>query len=118
MANSKKDPTPTPSPTGIYAHVVGWGMAVPENVMTNDDLAAFIDTTDEWIRARTGIRERHIANERESTATLGLKAAQQALDVADILPIELDLVIVATSTPESIFPSTASTIQDRLGASK
>jgi 3-oxoacyl-[acyl-carrier-protein] synthase-3 len=93
-------------------------MAVPENVMTNDDLSAFIDTTDEWIRARTGIRERHIASERESTATLGLKAAQQALEIADILPIELDLVIVATSTPENIFPSTASIIQDQLGASK
>ncbi len=117
-ANSKSNTTPTLASTGIYAHVVGWGMAVPENVMTNDDLSAFIDTTDEWIRARTGIRERHIASERESTATLGLKAAQQALDVADILPIELDLVIVATSTPENIFPSTASLIQDQLGASK
>jgi 3-oxoacyl-[acyl-carrier-protein] synthase III len=93
-------------------------MAVPDNVMTNDDLATFIDTTDEWIRARTGIRERHIATERDSTASLGLKAAQQALDIADILPVELDLIIVATSTPENIFPSTASLIQDRLGASK
>ncbi|MFN8374625.1 MAG: beta-ketoacyl-ACP synthase III [Anaerolineae bacterium] len=118
MANSKNTAASAPSPTGIYAHVVGWGMAVPDNVMTNDDLAAFIDTSDEWIRARTGIRERHIATERDSTASLGLRAAQQALDVADILPIELDLVIVATSTPENIFPSTASLIQDQLGASK
>jgi 3-oxoacyl-[acyl-carrier-protein] synthase-3 len=102
----------------IYAHIVGWGMAVPEGVLTNKDLEAIIETSDEWIRERTGIRERHIANERETTATLGLKAAQQALEVADILPMELDLVVVATSTPENIFPSTASLIQDWLGAHK
>lgn len=103
---------------GIYAHIVGWGMAVPDTVLTNDDLAAIVETNDEWIRTRTGIRERRIASERESTASLGLKAAQQALDVADILPAELDMVIVATSTPEQIFPSTASMIQAWLGASK
>lgn len=102
----------------IYAHVVGWGMAVPEQVMTNDDMAAIVDTNDEWIRSRTGIRERRIANERESTATLGYKAAQNALEVADILPIDIDMIIVATSTPEHVFPSTASLIQDWLGASK
>jgi 3-oxoacyl-[acyl-carrier-protein] synthase-3 len=104
--------------TGIYAHIVGWGMAVPETVLTNDDLAAIVETNDEWIQSRTGIRERRIANERESTATLGLKAAQEALEVADILPAEVDLVIVATSTPENIFPSTASLIQASLGANK
>lgn len=102
----------------IYAHVVGWGMAVPENVMTNNDISAFVETSDEWIQARTGIKERRIANERESTATLAYKAAQQALEVADILPIDLDLIIVATSTPENIFPSTASLVQDWLNASQ
>jgi 3-oxoacyl-[acyl-carrier-protein] synthase III len=102
----------------VYAHVVGWGMAVPEAVMTNDDLSAIVETNDEWIRARTGIRERRIANERESTASLAYKAAQRAMEVADILPTELDLIIVATSTPDNIFPSTASLIQDWLGASK
>jgi 3-oxoacyl-[acyl-carrier-protein] synthase III len=102
----------------IYAHIVGWGIGLPEKAMTNDDLASFIDTTDDWIRSRTGIRERRIANERESTATLGLKAAQQALETADILPIEIDLIVVATSTPENIFPSTASLIQDWLGATR
>ncbi len=102
----------------IYAHIVGWGMAVPDRVLTNDDIATFVDTTDEWIRARTGIRERRIASERETTATLGLRAAQRALEVADILPTEIDLVIVATSTPEYIFPSTASLIQSWLGATK
>lgn len=105
------------SPTGIYAHIVGWGMAVPDNVMTNDDLATIVETTDEWIHSRTGIRERRIATEDESTATLGYKAAQRALDIADILPTELDLIVVATSTPEHVFPSTASLIQDWLGAS-
>ncbi len=102
----------------IYAHIVGWGMAVPETRMTNDDLSAIVETSDEWIVARTGIRERRIASERETTATLGLKAAQKALDVADILPEDLDLIICATSTPEHIFPSTASTIQGWLNASK
>ncbi|MGQ9886980.1 MAG: beta-ketoacyl-ACP synthase III [Aggregatilineales bacterium] len=102
----------------IYAHIVGWGMAVPDRVLSNNDLAAIVETSDEWIVTRTGIHERRIAGETESTATLGLKAAQRALEVAEILPIELDMVIVATSTPEYIFPSTASLIQDWLGAAK
>ncbi len=106
------------SPTGIYAHVVGWGMAVPENVLKNEDLEAIVETNDEWIRARTGIVERHIASEQESTASLGLKAARKALQVANLLPGDIDLIIVATSTPENIFPSTASLIQNWLGASK
>ena len=99
-----------------FAHVVGWGMALPENVMTNADISAFVETSDEWIFARTGIRERRIANEQESTATLAYKAAQQALEVADILPLDLDLIVVATSTPENIFPSAASLVQDWLNA--
>lgn len=103
--------------TGIYAHIVGWGMAVPETIMTNDDLAAIVETSDEWIVARTGIRERRIASDRESAATLGYRAAQRALETADLLPADLDMIIVATSTPEHIFPSTASLVQDWLGAS-
>jgi 3-oxoacyl-[acyl-carrier-protein] synthase-3 len=104
--------------SGIYAHIVGWGMAVPDRVLTNHDLAAIVETDDEWIQTRTGIRERRIADETETTATLGLKAAQRALEVSNILPFELDLIIVATSTPEHIFPSTASLIQDWLGATQ
>lgn len=104
--------------TGIFAHIVGWGMAAPEIIMTNDDMAAIVETDNEWIVSRTGIRERRIAGEKESTATLGYKAAQRALEEADLLPIELDLIIVATSTPEHVFPSTASLIQDWLGAGK
>jgi 3-oxoacyl-[acyl-carrier-protein] synthase-3 len=113
---TRKNDIPPFQENAIYAHIVGWGMAVPEQVLTNHDLAAIVETSDEWIQARTGIKERRIAGENESTATLGLKAAQKALEVAEILPIELDLIIVATSTPENIFPSTASLIQDWLGA--
>jgi 3-oxoacyl-[acyl-carrier-protein] synthase-3 len=101
-----------------YAHIIGWGMALPERIMTNDDMSAIVETDDKWIVERTGIRERRIASEKESTATLALKAAQKALAVANILPIELDMIIVATSTPEYIFPSTASIVQNWLGASK
>ena len=104
------------APPPTFAHIVGWGMAVPENRMTNADISAFVETSDEWIYARSGIRQRYIASEDESTATLACKAAQQALEVADILPIELDLIVVATSTPENIFPSTASLVQDWLNA--
>jgi len=102
--------------TERHAHVVGWGMAAPETVLTNDELSTFVDTSDDWIYARTGIRQRYIADERESTATLAYRAAQQALEVADILPTDLDLIVVATSTPENIFPSTASLVQDWLNA--
>ncbi len=99
-----------------YAHIVGWGKAVPNKALTNDELSTFVETTDEWIYARTGIRQRYIADEGESTATLAYRASQQALEVADILPTDLDMIIVATSTPENIFPSTASLVQDWLNA--
>lgn len=98
-----------------YAHIAGWGKYVPPNVLTNDELAKRVDTSDSWIRDRTGIAERHIAT-RETTATMALHAAQDALEVADVNPNDIDLVIVATSTPEYIFPSTASLVQDQLGA--
>ncbi len=101
-----------------YAHIVGWGMSLPERVMTNDDWAQLVDTSDEWIRSRTGIVERRIAEEGETTLTLSLEAAQSALDVAKVSPAQLDLIIVATATPEHIFPSTACLVQDRLGATK
>lgn len=99
-----------------YAHIVGWGMEVPSQVMTNFDIAAIVETNDEWIVERTGIRERRIAEQRETTTSLAVRAAQKALNVADVLPSEIDLIIVATSTPEYIFPSTASMVQDVLGA--
>lgn len=114
MARDKKRDSRSNKP--IYAHIVGWGMRVPRSILTNKDLAAIIDTTDAWIQSRTGIRERRIADEDETTARLGLFAAKQALAITDILPQEIDLIIVATSTPENIFPSTASLIQHWLGA--
>ncbi|MGH2521532.1 MAG: beta-ketoacyl-ACP synthase III [Anaerolineales bacterium] len=101
-----------------YAHITGWGMALPERVMTNAEIARMVDTNDEWIRARTGIRERRIAGPRETTASLAIEAAQAALEVADLSPEQIDLIIVATSTPEYIFPATACLVQDSLGAVK
>jgi len=103
-------------PTERYAHIIGWGMALPERVLTNDDLARMVDTTDEWIASRTGIRERRVAGPKETTGSMAIEAAQAALDNADIEPEDIDLIIVATSTPENIFPSTACLIQDALGA--
>lgn len=101
-----------------YAHITGWGMAVPEKILTNDDLAQMVDTSDQWILERTGIRERRIAAPEQSSASLATDAAQQALEVANLKPSELDLIIVSTSSPEHIFPSTASLVQDRIGAAR
>ena len=98
------------------AHIVGWGMAVPERVLSNGDLAAMVDTSDEWIRQRTGIAERRIAAEGETTFTLSLRAAQAALEVANLDPARLDLIIVGTVTPDHSFPATACLLQDALGA--
>lgn len=93
-------------------------MAVPDRVMTNDELSTMVDTSDEWIRQRTGIVERRIAGEGETTFTLSLQASRAALEVADLDPAHLDLIIVATVTPDHAFPSTACLIQDALGAEK
>jgi 3-oxoacyl-[acyl-carrier-protein] synthase-3 len=101
-----------------YAHITGWGMSVPEKVLTNDDLATIVETNDKWIRERTGIGERRIAAKNQTTASLATEAAINALRVAKLPPTELDLIIVATSSPEHLFPSTASLVQDRLGAEK
>ena len=102
----------------IYAHITGWGVAVPEKILTNDDLAKIVETNDEWIRSRTGIRERRIVGEEDSTATLAAEAALKALDVANLSPADVDLIIVSTSSPEHLFPATAALVQDRIGASK
>ncbi|MCA9976590.1 MAG: 3-oxoacyl-ACP synthase, partial [Anaerolineales bacterium] len=101
-----------------YAHIVGWGCYLPEHVLTNDDLANIVETSHEWIYTRTGIRERRIAADKESTATLAFEAAARALAIANIPSPKVDLIIVATSTPEYIFPSTASQLQDYLGATR
>jgi 3-oxoacyl-[acyl-carrier-protein] synthase-3 len=101
-----------------YAHITGWGMSVPESVLTNDDLSKMVETNDAWIRDRTGIRERHIARENQFPSTLGVEASIQALKVANVRPTDVDLIICSTSSPEHIFPATACLIQDQLGASK
>jgi len=98
------------------AHIVGWGKYVPQRILTNDDLSRMVDTSDEWIVTRTGIRERHLAEEGETTATMAVQAARQALDGAGIGPEKVDLIIVATATPDYLFPSTACLVQDALGA--
>ncbi len=98
-----------------YAHIVGWGKYLPPNILTNEELAKKVDTSDAWIRERTGIVERRIVT-KETTASMALYAAQDALEVADVNPNEIDLIIVATSTPEYIYPATASIVQDQLGA--
>ena len=94
----------------------GTGSYLPERVLTNDDLAKLVDTSDEWIAARTGIRERHIAAEGETTGDLAYHAASRALEAAGVQASELDLIVLGTTTPDLIFPSTACLVQHRLGA--
>ncbi len=98
-----------------YAHIRGWGKYVPATVMTNDDLARIVDTNDEWIRERTGIAERRIAGDDDTTTSMAYKAALEALRVADCDPARVELIIVATMTPDRVMPSTASSVQDMLG---
>ena len=100
----------------IRAEIAGTGMFLPNKVLTNADLEKTLDTSDEWIRSRTGIHERRIASDGESSSTLAIQAGKMALESAKILPNELDLVIVCTSTPDILFPATACFVQDGLGA--
>ncbi|MDD2695863.1 MAG: ketoacyl-ACP synthase III [Anaerolineales bacterium] len=102
----------------MYAHITGWGMAVPSRVLTNHDLAQMVETDNEWIVSRTGIQERHIANPEQTSASLAIEAALKALEVANLKPVDVDLIIVSTSTPEHVFPATACLVQDRLGAAR
>jgi 3-oxoacyl-[acyl-carrier-protein] synthase III len=99
-----------------YASIVGWGHNVPERVMTNDDLAQIVDTSDEWISTRTGIKQRHLVGEGESCSTLAIRAGKEALNKAGLAAWQLDLIIVATATPDHLFPSTACIVQEALGA--
>ena len=101
-----------------YAHITGWGMAVPDKIITNEDLVKIVDTTDEWIVSRTGIRERRIASDHQTTASLATEAGLRALEMANLAPADVDLIIVSTSSPEHIFPATACLVQDRIGAEK
>ncbi len=102
----------------IRAKIVGTGSFVPEKVLTNKDLEQIIDTSDEWITSRTGIRQRHIAREGENNSDLAIKAARSALEMASIGPEALDLIIVGTLTPDMPMPSVACLVQSGLGATK
>jgi 3-oxoacyl-[acyl-carrier-protein] synthase-3 len=113
MNNSTKGHSPA-----YRAVIAGYGSFAPEKTLTNDELAKMVDTSDEWITTRTGIKVRHITTEKESTAMLATKAAKIALTEADLDPKDLELIIVATITPEMVFPSTASFVQRALHAEK
>jgi 3-oxoacyl-[acyl-carrier-protein] synthase-3 len=99
----------------IYSRIVGTGSYLPEKVLTNHDLEKMVDTTDQWIVERTGIRERHIAADNETTCDLAEQAARRAIDAAGLKPADIDLIVLATTTPDRVFPSTACLLQDRLG---
>lgn len=99
-----------------YSKIIGTGSALPQKVLTNSDLEKIVETSDEWITKRTGIKQRYIAEGDETVVTLGLKAAEQAIKSAELKNSDIDLIIVATCTPQQIFPSTACLIQAELGA--
>ncbi len=100
----------------VYAHIVGWGKYIPERIVTNHEIAKKMDTSDEWITSRTGIRERRFAAAGETTASMAIEAAKLALDRARLAPSAVDLVIVATLSPDHFFPATASIVQNAIGA--
>jgi 3-oxoacyl-[acyl-carrier-protein] synthase-3 len=98
----------------VYSRIIGTGSYLPDNVVTNQDLEKTVDTTDEWIRERTGILNRHIALDGQTTCDLAEQAARAALDAADKTSEDIDLIVVATTTPDKVFPSTACLLQQRL----
>ena len=98
------------------AVIAGCGSFVPEKILTNDELAGMIDTSDDWITTRTGIKARHIATEKETTAFLAIEASKKALEMAKLKAKDIDLIIVATITPEMVFPATAAFVQRALRA--
>ena len=100
----------------IYARIIGTGSYLPAKVLTNKDLEGNVETSDEWIFSRTGIRQRHIAADNESASDLALHASRRALEAAGVAPADLSLIIVATTTPDMVFPSTACILQAKLGA--
>ena len=100
----------------IYSRIAGTGSYLPENVLTNDDLAKLVDTSDEWIAARTGIRERHVAAEGETTSDLAYQASLRAMEAAGVSAADIDLIVLGTTTPDLIFPSSACLLQHKLGA--
>ena len=104
--------------TDLHASIVGWGHYAPDRVVTNADLAEIVDTSDEWIQSRSGIRERHFADESQATSDLCVEAANRAIAQAGIEPSEIELVLVATSSPDHLTPPVSSQVQDRIGATR
>lgn len=98
-----------------YSHIAGTGGYLPSTIRTNDEIASFVDTSDEWIVSRTGIKRRHIAGENETASSMAEMAARRALDAAQLSADAIDLIVLATSSPEKVFPSTACILQQRLG---
>lgn len=99
----------------IYSKIAGTGRYLPERVMTNADLEKIVDTTDEWIRSRTGVERRHIASEDQTTSDLCVEAAKKAMESAGITADEIDLIVIGTTSPDLIFPNVATIVQERLG---
>ena len=101
-----------------YASITGWGKYLPERVMKNSELEQMVDTSDEWIMTRTGIHERRIVGDTEATSTMAVVAGQKALEVAGLSPTDLDLVILATCSPDRLVPASAAYVQSAIGATK
>ena len=99
----------------MYSRIIGTGSYLPEKILTNQDLEKMVDTSDEWIRARTGIAQRHIAADGQMASDLALNASLNAMENADLKADEIDLIVVATTTPDMVFPSTACILQNKLG---
>lgn len=99
----------------LYSRILGTGSYLPKKILTNKDIEEIVDTTDEWIFDRTGIRQRHVVTEGETCSDLAVAAARAAMEAAGVAPSEIDLIVLATTTPDQIFPSTACIIQPRLG---
>ncbi|MGI9249290.1 MAG: beta-ketoacyl-ACP synthase III, partial [Woeseiaceae bacterium] len=100
-----------------YARIAGIGSYLPEKVVTNHDLEKTMETSDEWIRERTGIKRRHIASDNETTSSMGLEAARRAMAMAGVGPDDIDLIVLGTATPDKVFPATACIVQRQLGVS-
>ena len=99
----------------VFSRIAGTGSCLPEKIMTNQDIEKVVDTDDQWIQERTGIKQRHIAQDHETTCSMSVSAAKNAMQAANVSPEEIDLIIVATTTPDNIFPSTACLVQKELG---
>ena len=114
-SNGSRPAAAAPLPPAIHAHVTGWGRYVPSQVLTNADLERMVDTNDEWIVSRTGIRERRVAAAHETTASMGAVAGLRAIHTAGIDPDDIDLILLATLTPDYWMPSTAALVKEAIG---